>query len=207
MCRTVCIYLFTFLSISCGGKENKNNTDIKSQQDSSLQVSNSTTKDMEITERGLVKQVEDSGYPFATITIEFPERKFTEYFIINMEEVENASLSVINTYIGKYVKFNYTSEISFALLDVFQNSKSIFGAELAPEGEGIKAIEGVLYGAEQVTSGDIPSEVSIIADDGENLYFEYFITPELVSVNEKRITGFYNERTKNTIKSIELIKD
>ena len=99
------------------------------------------------------------------------------------------------------------SEISFALLDVFQNSKSIFGAELAPEGEGIKAIEGVLYGAEQVTSGDIPSEVSIIADDGENLYFEYFITPELVSVNEKRITGFYNERTKNTIKSIELIEN
>lgn len=205
--RIVYIFIIILFSISCGGKENKKDINILSLKDSSLQIVNTKKNNPEITEKGLVKQVEDSGYPFATVTIEFPERKFTENFILNMEEVENASLNVINTYVGKYVKFTYTTEISFALLDVFQNSRSVFGSELAPEGEGIKSIEGILYGAERVTSGDIPGEVSIMADDGENLYFEYFITQDLVSVNEKRVTGFYDERTKNTIKSIELIED
>ncbi len=155
---------------------------------------------------GLLLQVEDSGYPFATLSIEFPERNFTEYFTINMESVENATITKLNSYIGQYVKFTYSSEFTYALLDLFYNGKSIFGAELAPEGESIKAIEGVLYGADQTTDGDIPGEVSVFADDGENLYFPYFITQEMVNVNEKWVTAFYETRTSNTIMSIEVVK-
>ncbi|MBK8669651.1 MAG: hypothetical protein IPN89_09355 [Saprospiraceae bacterium] len=124
----------------------------------------------EITELGIVREVEDSGYPFATVTIEFPERKFKETFTINMEEVEQASMTKLKSYVGKYVKFRYTSELTYALLDMYYNSKSIFGSEAAPEGEGIKTMEGVLYGAESVTSGDLPGEISIFAEDGENIF-------------------------------------
>ena len=46
-----------------------------------------------------------------------------------------------------------------------------------------------------------------MAENGENLYFEYFITPELVAANEKKVKSFYEERTKNTIIAIELIAD
>ncbi|MBK8056205.1 MAG: hypothetical protein IPK35_23780 [Saprospiraceae bacterium] len=71
----------------------------------------------------------------------------------------------------------------------------------------IFSIEGVLCGAEEVTAGDLPGETSIMAAYGENLYFKYFVTPELVAVNEKKVTGFYDERTLNTITSIELNRD
>ncbi len=205
--RFLSIILLLIFSASCGGKGNKDGIQLSTQNDSlgqSEQVSKGT---MNIPEMGLLKQVEDSGYPFAAITIEFPDRDFSESFTINLEEVKSVTFSDLNAHIGKYVKFTYDSEIAYALLDVFVDSRSVFGSELAPEGEGIKSIEGVLYGAEEVTAGDLPGEVSIMASDGENVYFKYFITPELVAVNEKKVTGFYEERTLNTITSIELLED
>jgi hypothetical protein len=89
---------------------------------------------------------------------------------------------------------------------MYHDSKSIFGAEVAPEGDGIKSIEGILYGAEQVTNGDLPGEVSVFADDGENHYFPYYVTQDMVNVNEKRVTAFYETRTSNTIIHLELVK-
>lgn len=200
-------FLFIFLvAVSCGGKEiNKTplNIGLKDATTTNAQV-NAVLQ--EISEMGLLQQVEDSGYPFATLTIEFPERNFSENFTINMEEVENASITDLNSYVGQYVKFTYTSDISHTLLDLFHDGKSIFGAEIAPEGEGIKAMEGILYGAEQTTDGDIPGEVSVFADDGENIYFQYFITQEMVAFNEKRVTAFYDTRVSNTIRSIQVVK-
>ena len=200
-------FLFIFLSaVSCGGKEINKTPLHTGLKDSTTTNSPANAVVQEISEMGLLQQVEDSGYPFATLTIEFPERNFSENFTINMEAVENASITDLNSYIGQYVKFTYTSDISHTLLDLFHDSKSIFGAEIAPEGEGIKAIEGVLYGAEQATDGDIPGEVSVFADDGENIYFQYFITQDMVAFNEKRVTAFYDTRVSNTIRSIQLVK-
>lgn len=194
------------ISVSCGGKEINKASSSDNKKDTTILDKKSTANNQEITESGLLKQVEDSGYPFATLTIEFPDRDLTEYFTINMEAVANASMTEINKYTGQHVKFTYTADISNAILDMYYESKSIFGAEVAPEGDGIKTIEGTLSGAGQTTDGDIPGEVSILADNGENLYFQYFITPEMVSVNEKKVTAFYDSRTINTIKSIQLVK-
>lgn len=199
------MFLF-FSSISCGGKGSKNNINVANTKDSTFWDRDIPSEVQEIPEMGLLLQVEDAGYPFATLTIEFPERNFTEYFTINMESVENATITKLNSYIGEYVKFTYSSEFTYALLDLFYDGKSIFGAEVAPEGESIKAIEGVLYGADQTTDGDIPGEVSVFADDGENLYFPYFITQEMVNVNEKWVTAFYETRTSNTIMSIDVVR-
>ncbi len=166
-----------------------------------------SAKDGEITERGLVREVEDSGYPFAMVTIEFPERKFTEYFTINMEEVENASLDVISHYVGKYVIFNYTSTLSHPLLDLQMDGKSLLGIDANDIDPSWKIIEGEFDGASEETAGDLPGEISIWSDDGENLYFEFYVTTEMVAANGKRVKGYYDIRTKNEIKSIQLMDE
>lgn len=205
--RISIILIFAINSISCRGKKIDETVIVKADEKPITDTTNLIRRGFEVTEIGLVKGVEDSGYPFATLTIEFPERKFTESFTINMEAVKNASYNILKSYIGKYVNFKYSSDMTYVLLDLFRDSRSIFGAEIAPEGDGVKAIEGVLYGAEKETSGDIPGEVSIFAKDGENLYFNFFITPEMVAVNEKKVTAFYVERVINTIVSIEKSAD
>lgn len=205
--RLLSILILLIFSASCGGNGNKEGVQLSTQKDSVGQSDQLSTATMNISETGMLKQVEDSGYPFATVTIEFRERKFSAFFTINLEEVKSVTFGDLNAHIGKYVKFTYNSETSLALLDVFVDSRSIFGSELSPEGESIKSIEGILNGAEEVTAGDLPGEVSITASDGKKLNFKFFVTPELVAVNEKKVTGFYDERTLNTITSIEFIKD
>ena len=93
----ICIFILIVFAVSCGNNVNKNKSNISNQKDTSQQIVNANTNKADIIERGVVKQIEDSGYPFATVTIEFPERTFSESFIINIENVKNASLSVINT--------------------------------------------------------------------------------------------------------------
>lgn len=173
---------------------------------SDLQKHPSFITKMTIPEMGLLTHIEDSGYPFATLTIEFPERNFSEYFTINMEEVKNGSMEDLQTYIGQYITFEYTSEFQYTLLDIYYESYSIFGSEVAPEGEGIRSIEGVLYGAENITEGDLPGEVSVFANDGENHYFPYFVSQEMVAVNEKVVTVFYEIRSQHVITAIQLVE-
>jgi hypothetical protein len=206
MLKTLGFIFIILNSIACGENGNKVTQPTKSTKDTVSLVNDVESGIEDISEMGILKEVEDSGYPFATLTIEFPERNFKEYFTINMEEVKNASINQLNSYVNRYVKFTYTTEFTYALLDMYHESKSIFGAEVSPEGESIKSIEGVLYGAEQITDGDIPGEVSVFADDGENLYFQFFVTQEMVNVNEKRVTAFYERRTLNTITSIKMLK-
>jgi hypothetical protein len=194
--------------LACIGKDIKVGSEGSLSADSTAQIMIRTSaKDGEITERGLVREVEDSGYPFSTVTIEFPERKFTEYFTINMEEVENASLDVIRHYVGKYVIFNYTSTLSHTLLDLQKNGQSLLGMDANVIDPSWKIIEGELNGASEESLGDLPGEISIWADDGENQYFKFYVTAEMVAANGKRVKGFYDVRTKNDIKSIKLMDE
>ena len=62
-------------------------------------------------------------------------------------------------------------------------------------------------GASEETAGDLPGEISIWADDGENLFFEFYVTSEMVAANGKRVKGYYDIRTKNEIKSIQLMDE
>jgi hypothetical protein len=43
-------------------------------------------------ETGLLTQVEDAGYPMVGLYFDFPERDFSEYFSLNLEE--NASVDI-----------------------------------------------------------------------------------------------------------------
>ncbi len=202
--------LFSIL-FSCVAKENKSTIDsTKSTADTiasaTAQDSDLVPKDDEIKEMGLLKEVEDSGYPIATLRIEFPERKFEEYFTVNFEVFKGADINKMRDWVGKYVSFLYKSELENALLDVQVNGKSIFSGEKIELSKDAKRIDGTLQGATEETPGDLPGNVSIRSKDNTSLDFEFFITAEMVKYNNKKVVGIYEERTKNFITSIKLLK-
>ena len=157
--------------------------------------------DDELQEKGILRLVEDSGYPFVVLSVEFPERKFTESFTINLEEIKGVKMETLNKWIGKYVAFSYTSELVNDLFDLKLKGKSLLGDEKIEVGPDTKTITGVLKGAKQATAGDVPDMISV-----NGITFEFFITPEMVKANGQTVTATYEEATENTITKIRLLK-
>jgi hypothetical protein len=156
-------------------------------------------------ETGLLKKYEDGGYPFATLTIEFPERKFEESFTLNLEEVKDIKPENLSKSIGKYLDFSYVSKFENALMDIQNNGKSIFKTDAIPVTREMKSITGVLNGANEITGGDIPNKVSV-SNTEQTVEFEYYVTEEMVKYNGKTITVFYEERTSNDLVEIKILK-
>ncbi|WP_435355059.1 hypothetical protein [Emticicia sp. SJ17W-69] len=210
--KTLTAALIFTIFISCASKENQTtNTDSTTVADTVASAttpeteSELTPKDDEIREMGLLKEVEDSGYPIATLRIEFPERKFEEYFTVNLEEVPGADINKMRDGVGKYVSFLYKSEPTNALLDVQVNGKSITNEapiEIKPE---TKRVVGILKGADEETPGDLPGTVTITTKENTTLSFDFFVTKEMVAVNGKRVVGYYEERTQNIITALKLL--
>ncbi len=215
--RNLTSSLFLTLCVACSAGESKSatvDTTKLSTIDTSASVSNTTIEsegdlvanDDEIREFGLLKEVEDSGYPMVTLTIEFPERNFTEYFSVNLEEVKGVDANVLRKWTGKYVSFLYKSELANALLDVRINGKSIVSDEKIDLSPDVKKIVGVLKGADEETPGDLPGTVSITSKDNVKLDFDFFVTAPMVKANGTRVVGYYEERTSNTITAIKVSK-
>lgn len=159
-----------------------------------------------INEFGLLKDVEDSGYPLATLHIEFPERKFSEYFTINLEEVKNVNMGILQKWKGKYVAFTYNSDLTNALVDVQINGKSAIHTEPMEFSDNVQIVVGVLRGATKVTESDLPSTISITTTDNQKLLFDYYITPEMVKINGRKVMAYYEEVVSNTITKIKVSK-
>jgi uncharacterized protein (UPF0305 family) len=140
-----------------------------------------------------------------TLTIEFPERHFTETFIMNLEEVPNMTFAKLSRWKNRYVSFNYNSELSNVLLDIRRNGKSIFEDSEFTETDETKTVEGILSGAAEATAGDLPDEIYIKTEEEITVAFDFFITSEVVAMNGKKVVGYYEERTQNTITSIRLL--
>ncbi len=156
-------------------------------------------------ETGLLKKYEDGGYPFATLTIEFPERKFEESFSLNLEEVKDIKQEDLSKSIGKYLDFSYVSKFENALMDIQDNGKSIFKTDAIPVTKEMKSISGVLNGANEITGGDLPNKVSV-SNSEQTVEFEYYVTEEMVKFNGKRISVFYEERTSNDLVELKILK-
>ncbi len=156
-------------------------------------------------ETGILKKIEDGGYPFTTLTIEFPERKMEETFSLNLEEVKNIDQELLSQSTGKYLDFSYVSNFENALMDIQNNGKSIFKTDVIPVTNEMKNISGVLSGAKEVTGGDLPNKVSI-SNSKQTLDFEYYVTDEMVKNNGKTITVFYEERSTNNLVEIKILK-
>ncbi len=207
---------FLLLScFSCSSKENKtdtlDSTKVTQSADTVASATNTgteadlVTKDGEIKEMVILKEVEDSGYPMATLTIEFPERKFTEYFSVNLEEVKGADINKMRNWVGRYVSFLYRSELINALLDVQIKGKSIFNGDKIELSTETKKVSGTLSGATEETPGDLPGTVFITTKDNTEFKFDFFITKEMVEANGTKVVGFYEERGQNIITAIKLL--
>ena len=185
---------------SCSGQEKQ------TQQPASTEKQELNEGDA-LREFGLLKSADDSGYPFYTVEIEFPERKFSEVFTLNLEEIPDVDPGILAGWVGKYVSFEYTSEVINALLDVRQNGKSLLGVKPSELPKGLKKISGTLSGATNVTEGDLPSLLRIHDPEDQSLEFEFFITPELVEAEGTLVVGFYGQRTNNRITTIKMAKN
>ncbi|MFN8355969.1 MAG: hypothetical protein U0Y10_16055 [Spirosomataceae bacterium] len=197
------------IGISCTANEKKNETST-TQTDSAANVSSDTAQEEEttnaedLTETGLLKEVEDVGYPFVVLTIEFPERKFQEFFTVNLEEVKKYDMNQLRKNVGRYFRFTYTSEIENTLIDIQKGGKTLLTDTQANITADTRKIEGFLSGADEETPGDLPGKITITSKS-EKLTFEFFVTKELVAVNGKTVVGYYEERAKNVITSLTLL--
>ncbi|MBO0952824.1 hypothetical protein [Fibrella forsythiae] len=159
----------------------------------------------EISETGVLKQVDDAGYPMVTLTIEWPKQKRTEQFILNLEDIRTVPLATLSGLVGQSVSFRYTTEQTNALLDIEVGGRFLLDADAGVITNETSKVTGVL-GADEITTGDVPGLLMITATDGEITEFPFFITSELLEVNGSVVTAFYEERTTNTITAITITK-
>ncbi len=186
------------LSVSCTGQGKQGN---KSTADKDLPEPTGE----QIRELGLLKQVEDSGYPFFTLLIEFPERKFEEYFLLDLSEVTNLDPGSLNKAVGRYVSFLYTSNIINALLDMRQEGKSLLGISPEDLPEGLERATGILTGAGTPTEGDLPTRISVNDPHEFSLEFDAFVTPEMAEAEGNIVEVFFEKRTENKIAAIRIM--
>lgn len=169
---------------SCG-----NSTDSNTNDEASTEATESDAPAAldTLRELGLIKTVEDAGYPMYSLEIEFPERGFSEGFLLNAEDIQGLELEKLGSSAGKYIAFEYTSELENALLDVKVNGKSVYaeGEAFEPTPE-TKTFEGTLNNAGEPTTSDLPDQISISGADGKTEKFDCYITPLMAKANGKR---------------------
>ena len=197
--KLLTVLLCFALCLSCTGQSKPT---AQAQQEAPAQESSSAQE--EIREMGLLKSAEDSGYPFMTLQIEFPERGFEEYFSVNLQEV-GVDPGTISKWVGRYVEFYYTSNIANALMDLRMEGKSLLGMNPDDLPEGLKRATGVLDCPDEL-SGDTPGTLSVTDPHEFSLNFEFFITQELVDAKGQIVEAFYEERTENKIAKIKVLK-
>lgn len=157
----------------------------------------------EIQEYGLIKRIEDAGYPFFIVTVEFSERNMTIDFNLNAEEASLAP-DVLQSAEGKYATIYYTSNLEPSLVDMTLNGKSVMLDEPLTRHPDYKVITGVLTGAEEPTPGDLPDEVCITDKNGEQQCFKYYVDDEMVRANGQEVVAIYTLQGRNNITRLQL---
>lgn len=159
--------------------------------------------DDELQEFGIIDVIEDGGYPFFVVTVNFVERNMKQDFNLNIEAIDLV-MEDLSTLTNTWATIYYTSNLENRLIDLRFNGESVSG-EYAPEkiDPRWKKITGTLSGAEEVTPGDLPDTITVTNAKGEAMEFGVFIDAETVKANGKEVTAFYEVRGVNTITHIQ----
>lgn len=160
-----------------------------------------SSQDEVLQEYGLIENIEDGAYPFFIVTVNFIGSKAKIDLDVNIEAMD-LDIEDLNKLQGTYATIYYTSELRKNLQDLHYNDTSVFGEYAADYNKRWEQITGVLLGADIVTAGDLPSFISIAGTNGKNLDFEVFIDEEMVNVNGKTVTVFYDIDVAHTITDI-----
>lgn len=164
-----------------------------------------TASAQNIKEFGLLKSAEDSGHPLMALAIEFPERGIMQYFSLNLEDVKSVNAQTLSNSIGKYVNFEYQSELINALFDLSLNGTLLNPGDRPPvDPDAMYSVRGILSNAAEVTAGDLRDELYITTEEEITVKIPYFITPEIVEANGKLVYATYEQFTRNTITGLRV---
>lgn len=201
------VLLLSAILFACGSKQTEETKDSTQTEDATtLTDSNGEREptDDEIREFGLISEIEDGAYPMFNITMEFPERQQSASFNLNIEEIA-LSVEELLALQNKYATVYYSGEEESQIFDVHLNNQSIWNEEEADF--ELEQVTGILAGANDITEGDLPDEVSITTSNGEKLSFEHYIDEAMVAVNGKEVTVYYSTRYLNTITYMKKSED
>ncbi len=150
----------------------------------------------ELHEIGWVTAIEDNGYPYYTVSIQFHQGQDSFPLSANAEELglggEIANLQ------GHRVVVYYVSGDENSLMDIRAGGQSLLGDAAPARQSSWSSITGSLSGADDV-SGDEPGRITIISEAGESQSFDFFVTPEMVDANGGEVTAYYESGAYNRI--------
>ncbi len=157
-------------------------------------------------EFGRIIRIEDGAYPMFVVTVEFPERHYQVDFDLNAETI-GLDAAKLNALRGKYAVIYYLSELENNMFDIHYKGKSLLG-EYAPEkDQSWKVLTGKLGRCTTATAGDLPDLVTVTDKEGMEVAFDYFITPEMVAVNGKEVTVYYDSSGVQKITYLRAVKE
>lgn len=195
MKQSAYLFLITMALFSC--QSATENTTEQAAEDTTVSIEMDVTtdgirepNDEEIREYGIISKVEDGVYPMFLVTVEFPERQTKATFNLNVgttgiDELKLSSLT------GKYATIYYTVDMKNNLTEMLFNKTSLMYDDALKIRPDFKVITGKLSGAETVTESDLPGVVTVTAEDGAALDFEYYIDTEMMAANGKTVTAYY----------------
>jgi hypothetical protein len=160
------------------------------------------TDDDLLTEYGILSSIEDGAYPFYAANMEFPKREMVIAFTLNIEDlqIEPAALMALE---GQYVSIDYVSKLDKMVVEMELESGFLMGSENREQLRDYKIERGIMGGAE-ITMGDLPG--SFYLEDAENnkVFFEEYITEEMMAGLGRDVIVYYQVRGQNIIKKITM---
>ncbi|MBO6517590.1 MAG: hypothetical protein JJ975_13670 [Bacteroidia bacterium] len=152
---------------------------------------------------GLVKEVDDMGYPFFYLSLNQGDTSLVFTFNreqINLDHDDSWNLS------GKSVEIHYTAQLEPLLLDIHYQGGSVLGDDSPELDTTWLSITGKLEGATEATPGDLPGEISI-KNTEEAVSFDFFVSDEVVQANNQEVTGYYYFKKVNHIHQLRVLDD
>ncbi len=157
--------------------------------------------DDELQQYGIIESIEDGAYPMFIVKVNFPKINYKTDFNLNIESI---SLNILDLekMKGSYANIYYTSDEENNLYDIYFEGKSTSG-EYAPEIDGSeKKITGILSGVNSL-SGDLPSKIYVTDSDGKKTEFKWYVDEDILKLNQKTVTVYYNTKYSKNITRIE----
>jgi hypothetical protein len=155
-----------------------------------------------ITTPAMITAVHDAGYPMFSVTATVAGQAAPLELLLNAEDADLGGQAA-ESFNGKSVMLAYKSEPETGLTDIRQGDRSLFGVDAPKQDPSWTFVTGVLSGAEEITSSDLPGEIVVTSADGAKVSFEYFVGPELKAANGKTVTAYYVTDVVNRVTAIK----
>jgi hypothetical protein len=149
-----------------------------------------------------ITAIHDAGYPMFAVTATIAGQTAPLELLLNAEEAELGGQPA-ESFNGKPVTLGYTSAPEKNLRDVRQGDRSLLGAEAPTLDPAWTFVTGVLSGADDITTSDLPGEIAITDASGAKISFAYFVDPALKAANGKTVTAYYTSDVINRVASIK----